>query len=228
MANSTTTGVGIMAATIAQLRTYCPLLGNHVAGAAEFRLGLQGYNTAPRVLPYGYVVPLGSDADGPGSMTGIYEQLRITTGIIVEFSAKEDRRGQDPAMDTEAMEAALNSALLNWEPVECLTVGRQGYWLAGSRFLDLDRARLFYQWEYALNTILTDDDGFHPDTAVPLLGIELDIWKVPDHFPAAPPSVIAEIDTVEGEAPPDNPWPPGPFLMPAARPWPPVRRNRLT
>jgi hypothetical protein len=220
-------GTGIIPATIEQIRSYCPTLGGRVAGAADFRLGLQDYTTAPKVLPFAYVVPLGSEADGPGAMTGIYEHLRVTTGVIVEFSAVKDRRGQQPAMDTEAMGACLVSALLNWEPVECLTEGRQGYWLAGTRFLDLDRARLFFQWEFALNTILTEADGFHPTDAVPLAGIELDIWKVPDHFPAAPPSVIAEIDTVEGEAPPDQPWPPGPFIMPAARPWPPVRRNPL-
>jgi hypothetical protein len=214
--NGTTEPIGIIPATIAQIRAYCPLLGGRVAGAADFRLGLQDYNTAPRTLPFGYVVPLGSEADGPGSMTGIYEHVRITTGIIVEFSAVKDRRGQTPTMDTEAMGACLVGCLLNWEPVPCITVGRQGYWLAGSRFLDLDRARLFFQWEFALNTILTEEDGWHPDS-IPLTGIELDMWPVPGNFPAAPPGVIAELDLVNDRAPPADPWPPGPFIEPAAK-----------
>jgi hypothetical protein len=204
-----------MAATIAQIRAYCPLLGGRVSGAADFRLGLEAYNTAPTALPYTYVIPLGSEADGPGSMTGIYEHLRITMGIVVEFSATADRRGQQAAMDAEAMEVCLNSAILNWEPIPCLTQNRQGYWLAGGRFLDLDRARLFYQWEYALNTILTDAEGWHPDS-VPLTGIELDMWHTPPQpFPEFPPAVITEIDTVNDQAPPKQPWPPGPFIMPA-------------
>jgi hypothetical protein len=214
MSNGFTGPAGIMAATIAQLRSYCALLGGRVAGAADFRRGLEDYNTAPKGLPFAYVVPLGSEADGPGSMTGIYEHLRITMGIIVEFTATGDRRGQQAAMDAEAMEDCINSAILNWEPLPCLTVGRQGYWLAGGRFLDLDRARLFYQWEYALNTILTEQAGWKPGSE-PLKGIELDMWKVPEQpFPDGLPAVISEIDTVDGEAPPAQPWPPGPFVMP--------------
>jgi hypothetical protein len=115
------------------------------------------------------------------------------------------------------MEDCINSAILNWEPLPCLTVGRQGYWLAGGRFLDLDRARLFYQWEYALNTILTEQGGWKPQSE-PLKGIELDIWKTPPQpFPEVAPAVIAEIDTVDGEAPPAQPWPPGPFVNPEDR-----------
>ena len=163
---------------------YCPLLGGRVAGAADFRLGLQRYNEnlgrsaqpSTAILPTAFVIPLGAESDGPGAMTGIYQHVLRTIGIIVEFPATPDRRGQQPAMDTEAMEACINAAILNWEPVTCLTVGRQGYWLAGARFLDLDRARLFYQWEYALNTILTDLDAWQP-SSVPLKGIELKIWQ---------------------------------------------------
>lgn len=213
---------GIIPATIMQLRTLCPLLGGRVAGAADFRLGLQRYNEnlgrspqpSTAILPTAFVIPLGAESDGPGAMTGIYQHVLRTIGIIVEFPATPDRRGQQPAMDTEAMEACINAAILNWEPVTCLTVGRQGYWLAGARFLDLDRARLFYQWEYALNTILTDLDAWHPPS-VPLKGIELEIWKTPPQdFPVTPPtgppppSPIAEIDTVNGTAPPAVPWPP--------------------
>jgi hypothetical protein len=209
---------GIIPATIMQLRTLCPLLGGRVAGAAEFRKGLEPYN-ANLVLPAAYVLPLGGESSGPGAMTGIYQEVRQTFGIAVEFPAMPDRRGQQAAMDTEAMEACLHAALLNWEPVPCLTIGRQGYWFSGSRVLDLDRARMFFQWEYTLNTILTDEQGWHPDS-IDLAGIELDIWKTPPQdFPVTPPTgppppIIAEIDTVNGVAPP-------------ASPWPPVRRNPL-
>jgi hypothetical protein len=199
---------GIIPATIDHLRANCPPLGGRVAGAADFRLGLAKYNTAPTVLPFAYVIPLGAESDGMASMTGLYQFVRRTVGVVVEFSATADRRGQQPAMDTEAMEACLNSALLNWLPVACLTVNRQGYWLAGSRFLDLDRARLFFQWEYALNTILDDTDGWQ-EPCEDLTGIQLDIWKVPPQDMATdPPAVITEIDVVNEVAPPLNPWPP--------------------
>lgn len=204
----------IIPATIEQLRAFCPLLGGRVAGAAVFRQGLEPYTTAPKVLPFAYVMPLGGESDGPGAMTGIYQHVRQTIGIVVEFAATADRRGQQPAMDAEAMEYCLHAAILGWEPVQCLTVGRQGYWFAGSRVLDLDRARLFFQWEYALTTILTNLDGWQPPSE-PLTGIELEIWKVPPQdFPVTPPTgppppaPIAEIDTVNDMAPPAVPWPP--------------------
>ena len=61
---------------------------------------------------------------------------------------------------------------------ECRTSDQQGFWFHGGRFLDLDRARLFYQWEFALNWQITDDDGWH-DPDFPLVSVEVDIFKVP-------------------------------------------------
>jgi hypothetical protein len=135
--------MGVIDATIAQLRTYCPPLKGNVAGAADFRLGLQNYN-ATLPLPAAYVVPLDQDREGFAQMVGLYQFVRKTVGVIVELDASADRRGQDPAMSYDAIEAALFSALLNWVPGTCITQNNQGFWFSGGRFLDLDRARLFY------------------------------------------------------------------------------------
>jgi hypothetical protein len=192
--------VSVIDATISQLRTYCAPLNGNVAGAADFRLGLQNYNTtmpAPGPLPAAYVVPLDQDSDGNQVMVGLVQVVTKRIGVIVEFDASADRRGQEPAMSYDDMEAALFAAVLNWLPEDCRTLNNQGYWFNGGRFLDLDRARLFYQWEFALNWQITDDDGWH-EPSVPLTSIEVDIFQVPpqDMTTDTPPAIVV-IDTAD-------------------------------
>ncbi|HSR78757.1 MAG TPA: hypothetical protein VLN57_19435 [Xanthobacteraceae bacterium] len=175
------------------MRAYCPPLARRVAGAADFRLGLQNYN-ANLALPAGFVIPLDQDSDGPQNMVGIWQVVRKTIGIIVEFDATPDRRGQVPAMSYDAMEAALFHALLNWLPIECRSPNGQGYSFVGGRFLDLDRARLFYQWEFGLAYQLDDTDGWQPESEW-LRRIEVDIHKAPlsEH---PDPAAVVHINTM--------------------------------
>jgi hypothetical protein len=138
-------------------------------------------------LPAAYVVPLDQESDGNRNMTGLFQLVRKTVGVVVELNAQPDRRGQDPAMTYDAIEAAIFSSILNWAPVECRIPNAQGYWFTDGRFLDLDRARLFYQWEFSINYQLTEEDGWHsPDPAIDLTGVELDIYTAPP-FDMPPP-----------------------------------------
>jgi hypothetical protein len=104
-------------------------------------------------------------------------------------------------MQYDEVEAGIFAAILNWAPVECRVPGRSGYEFGGGRFLDLDRARVFYQWEFLLPYTLTDLDGWQPPAsdAEDLLGIELDIYKAPPfEMPppdARPPAAIVVIPT---------------------------------
>jgi hypothetical protein len=158
---------------------------------------LQNYN-ANMPLPAAYVILLDQESDGNHNMVGLYQFVRKTIGVVVELDATGDRRGQAPAMSTEDIQVALNHALLNWPPAMCLTVNQQGYWFSGARPLDLDRARLFYQFEFALNTVLDDTDGWQPPS-VPLESIEVDIWKVPPQDMLVDvPAAIIKIHTQEG------------------------------
>lgn len=170
----------ILGPTIEHLRSYCPPFAGRVAGAADFQQGLVKYNEN-MPLPAAYVVPLNQEPEGDGNqnMVGYWQIVDKTIGIVVELDARADRRGQDPAMNYDAIEAALFSALLNWAPVECRVPNRQGYYFAGGRFLDLDRARLFYQWEFTLRYQLDDDDAWQQPPAEDLCGVELDIYTAP-------------------------------------------------
>lgn len=206
----------VIAPTIEQLRTYCTPLAGRVAGAAQFQLGLQNYNTN-MPLPAGYVLPLDQEVEGDRNqnMTGLFQIIDKRIGVVVEFDASPDRRGQAPVMDYDTMEAAIWASILNWSPVTCRVPNQQGYYFSGGRFLDLDRARLFYQWEFTLRFQITDDDGFQIDAnAIDLLGIELDIYKQPTELPlppadGTPPEPIVIIQTGDQPVEP-NPIPPPP------------------
>jgi hypothetical protein len=189
----------ILGSTIEQLRTYCPPFAGRVAGAADFRQGLINYN-ASMALPAAYVVMLDQESDGNRDAVGLYQIVRKVIGVVVELDAR-DRRGQAPAMEYDEVEAALFSSILNWAPVECRVPGRSGYEFLGGRMLDLDRARLFYQWEFLLPYTITDEDGWHdPDQGEPLTGIEVDLYTAPPfEMPPPdqrPPGAIIKIDVL--------------------------------
>lgn len=176
----------ILGPTIEQLRTYCAPFEGRVAGAADFRQGLVNYNEN-MPLPAAYVVPLDQETDGNKDEVGYYSVIRKVVGVIVELQAG-DRRGQKPAMTYDEIETALFRAIVDFVPEPCRTEGLDGYEFIGGRFLDLDRARLFYQWEFLLHWVITDDDIWHPPAseAEDLVGIEVDLYKAPP-FEMPPP-----------------------------------------
>jgi hypothetical protein len=151
-----TAATSLMSATIDHLRQHVPALGGRVAGAADFVAGLREYN-ATMPLPAGYVLPLDQDSPGNEVMIGLIQTVTRTIGVAVEFDATGDRRGQTPAMRFDEIQDQLCQALLLWQPASSRggpgtgrVPNQQGFWFAGGRMLDLDRARLFYQWEFSL------------------------------------------------------------------------------
>ncbi|HEY6323478.1 MAG TPA: hypothetical protein VJA16_18205 [Thermoanaerobaculia bacterium] len=174
----------LIGSTIEQLRQYCPAFEGRVAGAADFALGLKEYNATMR-LPAAYVLPLEQASDGHQNMIGARQMLTRTVGVVVEFDARPDRRGQAPTMLYDETQAELCKAILNWQPAAAdggpgtgRVPNHQGYWLSGGRMLDLDRARLFYQWEFSVEWQLDDADAWEWP-AEDITEIELDIHLQP-------------------------------------------------
>jgi hypothetical protein len=183
--------VSVIDVTINQLRAYCPPLAGNVAGAADFRKGLQNYNaslTNPGSFPAGWVVPLDQDSEGNQLIAGgLIQLVTKRIAVIVEFDARPDRRGQAPTREYDEMEAALFAAILYWKPVECRTPGQQGFWFEGGQFLDLDRARLFYQWVFRLNWQITDADGWQEPDPAPPISVQVQIYDKPGAVPVEDP-----------------------------------------
>jgi hypothetical protein len=193
---------------IAQLRANAPLFAGRIAGAAEFYAGLKNYTTS-LALPAAYVLPLGQEADANPVMNGLLQIVHKSIGVAVELDAQTDRRGQAPVMQFDVIEAQLFASVLNLiidDANGCPRMSR-GVYFQGARYLDLDRARLFYQWEFGLDWQISDADGVQPQS-IPLAAIEVDIFKVPATAGDVPAAVV-HIPTGEPPYPPatDGPWP---------------------
>lgn len=201
----------VMGSFIASLRANAPIFGGRVAGAADFYAGLRNYNTSAP-LPAAYVLPLGQDAERNTTYGGLMQIVHKTIGIAVELDAQRDRRGQDPTMQFETIETQIMASCLNLYVGECRMT--QGAYFAGARYLDLDRARLWYQWEFVIEWQLTELDGVQPPS-VPLAHIEVDIFGPHGPPPAGtPPAAVVVVPTGEPPIPPatDGPWPDPPAM----------------
>ena len=190
---------------IQQLRDNAPVFAGRVAGAAEFYKGLRDYNTS-LALPAAFVLPLNQEADSNQIMNGLIQIVHKGVAVAVELDAQQDRRGQAPMMQFELIEQQIFGSCLGLMLGECRM--QQPSYFTGARYLDLDRARLFYQWEFGLDWQITDADGWQGDQGFPIESIELDGFHAPGAIgvPGSPPAFV----TVIGEAPPpptDGPWP---------------------
>jgi hypothetical protein len=149
---------------IAQLRAYCPALGRRIGGAADFDKGIETVVaikdpvTGKFAYPVAVVIPLEDEAASNDLMDGVVQVVTETVGIIVEFDATADRRGQAAVSQVEAMKYALFGAVLNWliDPNR----GARGLYYAGGELLDFDRARLFWMFRFSFDATITDADGF--------------------------------------------------------------------
>lgn len=201
----------ILAATITQLRAAAPVFGGRVAGAAEFVRGVRDYTTA-LPLPAAYVMPVSQEADSNQSWGGLQQLVHYVIGVAVELDAQTDRRGQTPAMDLDGIRDEIFAAILNYKIDDCHVA--RGMSFVGGHYLDLDRARLFFQFDFLVDWQITDADGFDNNaSAVPIESIEIDIFG-PHGVPApgTDPAAVVVIATAEdGTTPPpptDGPWPP--------------------
>jgi hypothetical protein len=197
----------IIATFIEQLRANAPVFQGRVAGAAEFYKGLRDYNTS-MPMPAAYVLPLAQEA-GPNLLwNGLIQIIQKGVGVAVELDAQQDRRGQRPVMDLDVIEAQLFRSVLNLLLPGCNMV--RGVYFTGARYLDLDRARLWYQWEFGLDWQVDDTDGVQPDS-IPLETIEVDVFHAPGAVgvPGSRPAAVVVVPTGEPPYPPatNGPWP---------------------
>lgn len=101
---------------IEQLRRYCPELGGRVGGAADLETGVESVIaitdpvTGKFVYPAAVVIPLEDEAGSNDLLDGNLQTVTETVGIIVEFDASADRRGQAGVSPVEAMKYARYSA----------------------------------------------------------------------------------------------------------------------
>lgn len=170
---------------IAALRSRCATFGNNVAGAAEFK-SLQESAALP--VPFAFVIPL-DDAPGESqSANSVRQVLADAFAVIVAVSNTADEKGQGSVAAIHSIRAELWAALLGWRPSDRYN----GVTYDGGNLLALDRARLWYQFEFSAVMEIEPSDGWQ-DTE--LAGLP--------HFEG----VTIKLDSIDPMADPNTQYP---------------------
>lgn len=138
---------------IQALRERCPAFANRVGGAAQFKLLPE---SAALPVPCAFVIPLDDNPGENKSQNQVRQPLTDSFAVIVAISNTADERGQGAAHGLDAFRAALWAALLGWRPSE----EYDGITYEGGSVISLDRARLWYQFEFGAETEIGPEDGW--------------------------------------------------------------------
>lgn len=140
---------------IAQLRTYCPSFAGHVAGSARFKRLPEDANLP---VPAAYVIPLDDSPSDSQSLNDTRQTLIESFAVIVVLSNVPDERGQ-AAINTahDAIRAELWKALLGYQPNKAVY---NGITYQGGHLLELDRSRLWYQFDFGAQMQIGPEDGW--------------------------------------------------------------------
>lgn len=144
---------------IAQIKTYCPSFAGRVAGAARFKM-LDA--TASLDVPSAFVIPLDDNPGERMSLNDVRQPMIEAFSVIVAMSNTVDERGQTAVNAThDTLRAELWHALLGWQPDNLGYASRyRGIEYQGANLLDMDRARLWYQYDFGAYMEITPDDGW--------------------------------------------------------------------
>ncbi len=142
---------------IAALRLRCPSFSSRVAGAAQFQLLPEKTNLT---VPCAYVIPLDDNPEANRSATGYRQTVSDSFAVVVALSNTADERGQAASGNVHAIRRELFKALLGWQ----VSDDYDGIEYDGGNLLSLDRARLWYQFEFSAAFEIGSDDVTDPDT----------------------------------------------------------------
>lgn len=138
---------------ISALRTRCPTFATRVAGAAQFKLLPEN---ASLPVPCAFVIPLDDNPQDSMAMNSVRQALKDSFAVIVAVSNVADEKGQGSASNIHSLRAELWSALLGWRP----DLRYDGITYEGGQALGLDRARLWYQFEFGALMEIEPADGW--------------------------------------------------------------------
>lgn len=138
---------------IAHLRARCPTFAQRVAGAAEYAAARESTALA---VPFAFVIPVDDEPEPNAAENGISQRLVETFGVVVAVSNATDERGQASAKAIHQVRAELWAALLGWRPTP--QHGLIAY--EGGNLLGLDRARMWWQFEFSTDFYIDDSDGW--------------------------------------------------------------------
>ncbi len=145
---------------IKQLRTQIPSFSNRVHGAGEFAT-IQDNEKSDLAIPSAFVIPLADQAsDISGVESNVLEQaVEVRFGVVLVINNSLDRTGLDASNNLLGNQALLFGALLNWssDPTKYNVIR-----YSGSRLLRMNRARMYWMFEFKYTYQLCNADGFNP------------------------------------------------------------------
>lgn len=140
---------------IARIRQACPSFALRVAGAAEFAALPQNAKVA---LPAAFVIPMDDQAGEQESQNRYRQVLTDRVAVVVVLDNSADRRGQAAVTTVDGIRAELWRALLLWPPGP----EYDGLFYEGGQGLQMDAARLYYQFEFSAVSELGVEDTAQP------------------------------------------------------------------
>ena len=138
---------------IEALRGRVAYFSNRIAGAAQFKLLPE---TAQLQVPCAYVITLDDTPGEQLSSNALRQDITDSFAVIVVLSNTADEKGQGSAKSVHQVRSLLWSALLGWSP----TADYDGITYEGGQLLQLDRARMWYQFEFSAVTQIADSHGW--------------------------------------------------------------------
>lgn len=133
------------------LRARCASFGNRIAGAAEFKALPE---SAQLAVPAAFAVLLDDNPEANRSANGYRQPVRDAFAIVVAVANTANERGQTAAAAVHALRKELWKALLGWSP----DTDYDGIVYDGGSLLAMDRARLWYQFEFSAGFEIGSDD----------------------------------------------------------------------
>jgi len=138
---------------IAALKQRCNVFTNRVAGAARFKILPEA---SALDVPCAFVLPLDDNPGESRAINSVRQNLTDSFAVVVALSNTLDEKGQAAAGSVNALRTVLWSALLGWRPTDSYN----GIVYQGGSLLSLDRARIWYQFEFAADMEITPADGW--------------------------------------------------------------------
>jgi hypothetical protein len=106
-------------------------------------------------FPSGYVIPMDDEPQDQESSNGYKQIIRDMFAVVVVFNNKADERGQQAVTNAvRLVRKELFRAILAWEPDE--EHDRIQY--EGGSLLEVNRAHLYYQFEFSAQTVIGEED----------------------------------------------------------------------
>lgn len=132
--------------------------GDRVYGSAELSVAKSEAELTYPIEPEAFIVQVG-EAASENDCTFINQMLEERFAIIIAIDNTVDTLGDNAHNNLDALRRELWKALLGWTPPDMT----EPISYAGGSFNDMDRSRLYYQFDFSVKTRIGPEDGYQEE-----------------------------------------------------------------